>query len=133
MDDKATAVQELKDLAEKFRAERNWGKHHTAKNLAASISIEAAELLEHYQWGEYAPDEAKGEIEGELADIVIYCLFFAVSNGIDIASAVERKIEKSSKKYPVSTFNHETDDPKEYWRIKNAHRKGPGAGEEEKK
>lgn len=121
MNDKTSTIQELKNLVEKFRTERNWGKHHSSKNLAVSIAIEAAELLEHFQWDEYR-EENKKDMEGELADIITYCLFFAVSNKIDIARAVEKKVKHVSKKYPVSMFNGEKDDPKDYWRIKKNYR-----------
>lgn len=100
------------------------GKHHSPKNLAVSIAIEAAELMEHYQWGEYSHEDNAEEVASELADIIIYCLFFAVSNNIDIASAVENKIEQISKKYPVEVFNQDRDDPKDYWEIKKNARGG---------
>lgn len=122
MNDKTATVQKLKDLAEKFRKERNWGKHHSSKNLAVSIAIEAAELMEHFQWDDYK-EENRNELESELADIIIYCLYFAVSNKIDIAKAVEKKIEKISKKYPAGVFNDKKDNPKDYWRIKKNYRK----------
>jgi len=121
MNDKKSTIQDLKNLIEKFRTERNWGKHHSPKNLAVSIAIEAAELLEHFQWDNYR-EENKNDLEGELADIIIYCLFFAVSNNIDISKAVERKIDHISKKYPVSVFNNKKDDPKDYWQIKKKYR-----------
>lgn len=119
--DKTTTIQELKDSAEKFRQERNWGKHHSSKNLAISIAIEAAELMEHFQWDNYK-EENEDELRSELADIIIYCLFFAVSNKIDIVEAVEAKINKISKKYPVAVFNSKQDDPKDYWKIKKEYR-----------
>lgn len=100
MNDEETTVQELKELVDKFRQERDWGKHHSGKNLAASIVIEAAELLEHYQWDDYhVPDEGK-----------------------DVAQAVKKKIAEVSKKYPVGVFNDKKDDPKDYWEIKKKHR-----------
>lgn len=122
MNDKTATIQKLKDLAEKFCKERNWGRHHSSQNLAVSIAIEAAELMEHFQWDDYKEENAS-ELESELADIIIYCLYFAVSNKIDIAKAVERKIDKISKKYPVRVFNDKKDDPKDYWRIKKNYRK----------
>jgi len=121
MNDKIATIQNLKDLVETFRKERNWGKHHSSKNLAVSIAIEAAELMEHFQWDDYK-DENEEKLSSELADIVIYCLYFAVSNKIDIAKAVEKKIAKISKKYPVKVFNGKKDDPKDYWRIKKNYR-----------
>lgn len=121
MNDETATIQKLKDLVEKFRKERNWGKHHSSKNLAVSIAIEAAELMEHFQWDDYKK-ENKAEIKSELADILIYCLYFAVSNKIDITKAIENKIDKISKKYPVKLFNHKKNDPKDYWRIKKNYR-----------
>lgn len=122
MKDTTATIQNLKDLTEEFRKERNWGKHHSSKNLAISIAIEAAELLEHFQWDDYK-EENNVDPKGELADIIIYCLFFAVSNKIDISEAVEEKIKLISKKYPASIFNIRKDDPKDYWRIKKEYRK----------
>ena len=104
MQDKTTTLQQLKDLEQKFIAERGWGKHHTSKNVAASIAIEAAELLEHFQWDEYGKNDKK-EIEQELADVILYCLSFALTNKIDIAQAVQDKIAHNAKKYPVKLFN----------------------------
>lgn len=122
MKDKSSTIQELKNLVEKFRNERNWSSGHSSKNLAVSIAIEAAELLEHYQWDDNK-EEKKDELGAELADIIIYCLFFAVTNEIDISDAVEKKIAYDSKKYPVKVFNDRKDDPREYWRIKKEYRK----------
>ena len=77
--------------------------------------------MEHFQWDDYKEENA-AELESELADIIIYCLYFAVSNKIDIAKAVEKKIDKISKKYQIKVFNHKKDDPKDYWRIKKNYR-----------
>lgn len=123
MSDNDTTLQSLKDLVEKFREERNWGKHHTSKNLAVSIAIEAAELLEHYQWDGLKKPGDEQEIAGELADIVIYCLNFAITNSIDISQAVKDKIDYNSRKYPATVFNESQDDAKDYWKIKIGNRK----------
>ena len=120
MNDNRTTIRELKKLVDTFRQERDWGKHHTPKNLAVSIAIEAAELLEHFQWEE--KKQNKKELEKELADIIIYCLFFAVSNKIDLAKAVETKMEYNSKKYPAKVFKNKKDHLKDYWQIKKKHR-----------
>ena len=121
MNDKTTTIQDLKLLVEKFRKERNWGKHHSGKNLAVSIAIEAAELMEHFQWDDYR-DENRDELGNELADIVIYCLFFASSHKIDVATVVEKKVQQISRKYPVNIFNKHHDDPHDYWDIKKRRR-----------
>lgn len=122
MSDNRTTVQQLKDLAEKFRAERNWGKHHSPKNLAVSIAIEAAELMEKFQWDDYSDKNATKEIEDELADIMVYCLYLAVGNNIDISKAIDKKLRKASRKYPIELFNKDRDQADDYWRIKKEHR-----------
>ena len=118
MNDKTATIQKLKDLVEKFRKERNWGKHHSSKNLAVSIAIEAAELMEHFQWDDYK-EENEAELESELADIVIYCLYFAVSNKIDITKAVKKKVDKISSFLSLATtqslFLHPTIFPNSAW------------------
>jgi NTP pyrophosphatase (non-canonical NTP hydrolase) len=122
--DRRTTIHELRQQADDFIKARNWGKQHTPKNLAVSIAIEAGELMEHYQWGEYTvKDQEKDEqIKAELADIIIYCLYFANASGIDVAEAVKNKLSYTAEKYPVETFNQESDDPKDYENIKKHYR-----------
>lgn len=124
--DDQTIVENLKQQADQFLAERGWGKHHTSKNLAVSIAIEAAELMEHYQWDEYAVDnqDKQEKIKAELADIIIYCLYFANTSDIDISKAVIDKLDANAAKYPVDVFNQDSDDPADYERIKKQHRNG---------
>jgi NTP pyrophosphatase (non-canonical NTP hydrolase) len=86
-------IQALRD----FVNERNWSQFHTPENLAKSISIEAGELLECYQWG-----EAKlGEVTDELADVLTYCLLLSDKLGLDVDQIVLDKLKKNSEKYPV--------------------------------
>lgn len=86
-------IQALRD----FVNERNWSQFHTPENLAKSISIEAGELLECYQWG-----EAKlGEVTDELADVLTYCLLLSDKLGLDVDQIVMEKLKKNSEKYPV--------------------------------
>ena len=104
--DEKTTIEELKKLVAQFRDERDWKKYHKPKDLAASITIEAAELLEKFQWKtdeeiEQILKEKNAEISKELADVIIYCLNFADTTKIDISEAVKRKIEENKKKYPV--------------------------------
>lgn len=122
MKDRETTLEQPKDLVEKFRQERDWEKHHTPKNLASSIAIEAAELMELYQWDDYGRSDRDKDVGQELADIVIYCLFFAISHEIDLSQAIEKKIERSAAKYPADKFNSGQDDPEDYWAIKKKHR-----------
>lgn len=104
--DEKTTVEELKKIVAQFRDERDWKKYHKPKDLAESISIEAAELLEKFQWKN--EDEIinmlkgkKDAISEELADILIYCLNFSDVTKIDIAEVVKKKIEDNKRKYPV--------------------------------
>jgi dCTP diphosphatase len=81
-----------------FVAARDWKQFHTRENLAKSISIEAAELLELFQWGD-EPEEER--IREELADVLAYCLHLADDLGIDVDDLVLEKVAKNELKYPV--------------------------------
>ncbi len=108
--DNQTTLRELKDLLKKFRDDRDWKQFHDPKNLAEAISIEASELLEHFLWLnesdvkhnlESSPTY-KQEITDELADIINYCIQFALVTDIDISTAVKEKLKKAEAKYPIS-------------------------------
>ena len=81
-----------------FVAARDWGQFHTPENLAKSIAIEAAELLECYQWG---PDADPESVRDELADVVTYCIHLANRLGVDLDEIVMSKLAKTEQKYPV--------------------------------
>ena len=81
-----------------FVAERDWSQFHTPENLAKSISIEAAELLECFQW---SIDVEQTRIEEELADVVTYCLLLADRLDLDIDEIVLSKLTHSRSKYPI--------------------------------
>lgn len=92
-------------------AEREWEQFHDPKNLSASIAIEAAELMEHFQWlrsdqlDAVAKDAAKmKEVREEVADIFAYLLSFATRMEIDLSSALADKMQKNAAKYPVGRF-----------------------------
>jgi dCTP diphosphatase len=121
--DKNTTLQELKDAMVAFREERDWGKHHTPRSLVMSIAIEAAELMEHFQWSDYS-NQDRQEMANELGDILSYCLSFADVMGIDITTAFLDKLEQTKKKYPVELFNPASDNKTDYNRIKKEYRKG---------
>lgn len=89
------ALNGLKELAE----EREWSQFHTLENLAKSICLEAAELLEHFQWSHEAEDQ-EAMIE-ELADVLSYCLQMCNTLDLDPEEIVLKKLEKTKKKYPV--------------------------------
>ncbi|WP_066638553.1 nucleotide pyrophosphohydrolase [Desulfolucanica intricata] len=104
--DKKTNIQELKDLVEDFVKERHWNQFHSPKNISMSIAIEAAELMELFQWsGEEDLDGIQANrVREELADVVIYCLSMANATGIDLAAAVREKVKANAEKYPVEKF-----------------------------
>jgi len=91
-----------KDLIEmilKFRDDRNWKQFHTPSNLAKSISIESAELLENFQWNESSFDF--NDLKDEIADIYIYILLLSNSLNIDLEDAAKEKVRKNELKYPI--------------------------------
>ena len=98
---------DLQTLLEKliqFRDDRDWAQFQTAKNLAISISLEAAELLEHFQWtteDQDIPPDKRDKMAEEVADILINLLLFAHKLNIDPVQAAQDKIEKNAQKYPA--------------------------------
>lgn len=106
MPDKDTSLEELKMLVTRFRDERDWKKFHSPRDLSMSISVEAAELLEHFLWK--SPKEI-GELDGqslreineELADVIILCLSMADILNVDVSEIVKGKIKANGQKYPV--------------------------------
>jgi dCTP diphosphatase len=103
--------QKLATLLRSFAAERDWDKFHTPKNLAASISVEAAELLELFQWSRGQKDWAevsdaaiRTRVEDELADILLYVIRFADKAGMDLQAIAEKKIAANGAKYPADQF-----------------------------
>ena len=98
----AVTIEELNQLIWNHLEERDWNKD-TSRGTAISLSLEASELLEHYQWSDIpvGGTEAVGE---ELADIFIYGMQIAQQNNIDIAEAIKKKLEKAALKYPASDF-----------------------------
>jgi len=102
-------ISEIKKWVQAFNDARDWGRFHHPKELAISISLEAAELLEHFQWKEKEPIRAiknnrefMQSIKNELSDIMIYSLNFANKLDIDISEAIRNKIDENNRKYPVN-------------------------------
>lgn len=88
-----------------FVAERDWEQFHTPENLSKSICIEAAELLEEFQWGEASLESAKWE----LADVLTYCLLLADKWGLNPDEIVAEKLAITQKKYPVEAARGRSD------------------------
>ena len=108
MTDKEATVQQLKDILRKFEDERDWGQFHDPKNVAEALVIEAGELLEQFLWKDKAQiAEAmknpayREEVADELADVLNYLLLISDTTGIDLATAMQKKLEKNALKYPV--------------------------------
>ena len=91
---------ELKQIIDKFTDDRDWNQYHTPANLAKSISIEANELLECFQWDEN--NFNRDHVAEELADVFNYCIQMASVLDMDVKQIVLSKIEKNAAKYPVS-------------------------------
>lgn len=104
-----TTFAEVKAEIRRFVDERGWRGHHSPKNLAMSIGIEAAELMEIVQWVDSQQalsycresDERFHHLQQEVADVVIYCLSLADTLGFDIAAAIDAKIEQNAARYPA--------------------------------
>lgn len=98
--------EELRDLVQKFVAERDWDKFHTPKNLAVSLCVEAAELLEPFQWLNTGEEQEissakRDHIRHEMADVLIYLIRLADKLEVDLPTAVREKISLNQAKYPA--------------------------------
>lgn len=91
------------DLVMQHVKARKWDKTNNSRGLAISLSLEANELLEYFQWNDESFGD-KEDIASELADIFIYAIQFAERHKIDIPTTIKRKIDKQDKKYPVELF-----------------------------
>ncbi|HFK1711823.1 TPA: nucleotide pyrophosphohydrolase [Bacillus mycoides] len=87
----------------KFRDDRDWKQFHNSKDLAISLSLEASELLENFQWksSEEAIERKFEDIQDELADVMIYSILLADQLGVDVEEVILNKLEKNAKKYPA--------------------------------
>ena len=98
-------LTELRDALRRFAAERDWRRYHTPKNLAMALIVEAAELVEHFQWATpeessaLAPEKAAA-VEDEIADVFIYLVELADVLDIDLIAAAGRKMQKNAIKHP---------------------------------
>ncbi|QBI05285.1 nucleotide pyrophosphohydrolase [Pseudoduganella albidiflava] len=100
-------LTELRDLTRAFAAERDWQQFHTPKNLAMALSVEVAELAEHFQWLHTGAaeelDERKREgIRHEMADVLLYLVQLADATGVDLRAAALEKLRLNGEKYPAA-------------------------------
>jgi NTP pyrophosphatase (non-canonical NTP hydrolase) len=116
--DSITTLADLRDLVARFVAERDWEQFHAPKNLSMSLAIEAAELMEHFQWIDTAEsrrvidDPAKlAAIREEIADVLCYTLALANSLNLDLSEAVRDKMVKNAAKYPAEQSRGRFDPP----------------------
>ena len=95
----------------KFRDDRDWKQFHNPKDLAISISLEAAELLEVFQWSgsDTLCEQKKDKIKEELADVINYCVLRADVCGLDMDEIVQEKIKINNEKYPVKKAKGKSD------------------------
>ena len=122
MSDTSVTIAELRRLVEEFVEHRDWHQFHTPKNLAMSLAIEAAELMEHFQW--LTPEQSRAvaerpeklaEVADELADVLCYAMAMANELGLDLSSAMAAKMAKNAAKYPAEEYRGRfgPDDPRE--------------------
>lgn len=119
--DQATNLQAIRDVVREFVRQRNWEQFHSPKNLSMALAIEAAELMEHFQWlsveesRTVTDDEAKlAAIGEEIADVFCYTLALVNELNLDLSSVFTRKMERNRAKYPVAEFRGRfgKDDPR---------------------
>jgi NTP pyrophosphatase (non-canonical NTP hydrolase) len=100
------SIETLREALRQFASERDWNQFHSPKNLAIALSVEAAELLEHFQWipevesAALAPDQ-KAKVREEVADVLLYLIRLADKLDIDLVAAAADKIRLNAEKYPV--------------------------------
>ena len=111
MTDSETTVAQLRQIVRRFVDRRDWHQFHTPKNVAMSIGIEAAELMEHFQW--LTPEQSRAvaaepdqsaAVADELADVLCYVLAMANELGLDLSTALHDKMAKNEQKYPVRQY-----------------------------
>lgn len=105
-DSHVDGLRELRDSLRAFAAARDWDQFHTPKNLAIALSVEAAELLEHFQWSseEQSKDLAQewiALVEEEMADVLLYLVRLSDKLDVDLLRAARRKMARNAEKYPV--------------------------------
>ena len=99
------ALSELRDALRAFSAERDWDRFHAPKNLALALIVEAAEVVEHFQWADAEaplPDDKKDAVALELADVLFYLVRLADRLDVDLAAAAATKLARNAERYPAA-------------------------------
>ena len=122
---KYSEIKELQEKINRWVSERGWEKFQKPKDLAISLSLEAAEVLEHFQWKNDKDvkkhlSENKSVVADELADVAIYLLKLADKTDVNLGEAIVQKLIKQAKKYPIKTVKRKN--LAEYYKIKNSSR-----------
>jgi NTP pyrophosphatase (non-canonical NTP hydrolase) len=112
-------LDKIKVRLRQFADERDWDQFHSPKNLAMALIVEAAELVEHFQWltekqSQKLPADKLAEVEQEIADIQIYLIRLADKLGIDVEKAVNNKIKLNEKRYPADKVRGKAGKYEEY-------------------
>ena len=99
-------LEKLRDQLREFAAERDWDQFHSPKNLASALAVEAAELLENFQWlteaqSQQLSADALKDVRAEMADVLLYLIRISDKLGIDLIAAAKEKIALNATKYPV--------------------------------
>ena len=116
--DRDTTVSQLRNDVRQFVGERQWEKFHSPKNISMAMSVEVAELMEHFQWlsqdeSQYPSEDKLVEIGEEISDVFCYLMAMANSLNVDLTASFKRKMEMNRAKYPVEQFRGRfgNDDP----------------------
>jgi len=111
MSDQETSIADLREVIREFVNEREWQQFHSPKNLSMALAVEAAELMEHFQWisidesRAIAHDQEKKHAAGEeLADVICYALAMANALNLDVSATVLAKMERNELKYPADEY-----------------------------
>lgn len=111
MNDQQTTLSDLREIVRQFVDERDWRQFHSPKNLSMSLAIEAAELMEHFQW--ISPEESRqiaadpeklSAVGEELSDVLCYALALANELGLEVSTALRDKMVKNARKYPANDY-----------------------------
>jgi dCTP diphosphatase len=103
--ERPTSLEDLRDVLRRFASDRDWDQFHSPKNLAIALNVEAAELLEHFQWTpegsvSFTPDQ-HAKVREEIADVLLYLIPLADKLDVDLLAAASDKIQINAVKYPV--------------------------------